>query len=206
MLCGIRYYRSEAAVFAPWATNGCGTNRWEGYPRKEFFTAVDPLLKASRSKLRGDATAPPNASPAGYAMSGPANLGLRRHPDSGRRVRCALGRDRRRCRLGDIVNVIGTSTCIMGLSGSSRASAGRVRRGSRFGRSTIHGHRSRDFPQTETCSKRSRGEPAYHAASIGQVSKTTRRDKPACCGCRWDNGDRTVLVNPELGGVTLGGI
>lgn len=28
--------------------------------------------------------------------------------------------------------------------------------------------------------------------------------RPACCRLSWDNGDRTVLVNAELGGVTLG--
>ncbi len=29
-------------------------------------------------------------------------------------------------------------------------------------------------------------------------------DRRACCDSQWDNGDRTVLVNSELGGVTLG--
>ena len=32
----------------------------------------------------------------------------------------------------------------------------------------------------------------------------SRPDKPDLLRLSWDNGDRTVLVNPELGGVTLG--
>jgi len=39
---------------------------------------------------------------------------------------------------------------------------------------------------------------------LAQAWKNIAPDKPDCCGLTWDNGDRTVLVNAELGGVTLG--
>ena len=37
-----------------------------------------------------------------------------------------------------------------------------------------------------------------------KVSKPIVPDRPVSCASTWDNGDRTVLVNPNLGGVTLG--
>ncbi len=34
--------------------------------------------------------------------------------------------------------------------------------------------------------------------------KVIGQAKPALLRLSWDNGDRTILVNPELGGITLG--
>ena len=40
----------------------------------------------------------------------------RRHPHPRRRLRRPLGRHRRRLREGDVVNVVGTSTCIIAMA------------------------------------------------------------------------------------------
>src|SRR5205085_11013250 len=45
------------------------------------------------------------------------------------------------------------------------------------------------------------------ASSVGELSKGLEAYAAGQTGLlrmTWDNGDRTVLVNPELGGVTLG--
>jgi L-ribulokinase len=42
------------------------------------------------------------------------------------------------------------------------------------------------------------------AESFAKARRLSRRRRPACCVLSWDNGDRTVLVNAELGGVTFG--
>ena len=45
-------------------------------------------------------------------------------------------------REGDVVNVVGTSTCIIAMAREARAGAGRVRRGAGQRASGVHGHRS----------------------------------------------------------------
>ena len=106
-------------------------------------------------------------------------------------------------RLHDMVNVIGTSTCIVGITDSTNLVPGvcGVVPGS------VHPHYTgieaglsatgdifeaiatrAGVPLTEL----SRGIEKYRAGETGLLRMT------------WDNGDRTVLVNPELSGATLG--
>jgi len=106
-------------------------------------------------------------------------------------------------REGDVVNVVGTSTCIIAMARRSAAGAGSLRRGPR----SVHP----DYTGIEaglsatgdifdaiarraqtTVAALSEGLDAYKAGQTGLLRLS------------WDNGDRTVLVNPELGGVTLG--
>ena len=106
-------------------------------------------------------------------------------------------------RLGDVVNVVGTSTCIIAISeepalipgvcgvveGSVYPAANR-NRGGAFGYRRIFEAIARRAGTT--VAELSRGLENYRAGETGLLRLT------------WDNGDRTVLVNPELGGVTLG--
>ena len=81
---------------------------------------------------------------AALAGVGRATRPASRHPDSRRRFRCALGRDRRRrARLGDVVNVIGTSTCIMAIGDTAPLDPRRLRRRAGLRPSRLHRHRSR---------------------------------------------------------------
>ena len=106
-------------------------------------------------------------------------------------------------RLGDIVNVIGTSTCIIGVSDRAECVPGvcGVVHGSVHPRLTgIEAGLSATGDIFDAIARRagttvaalSTGLERYRAGETGLLRLT------------WDNGDRTVLVNPELGGVTLG--
>src|SRR5579871_3174409 len=115
-LCGIRdtsrMPRSVCAMGHKWMWNGA----LGGLPGEGFLTSVDPLLAGVRSRLDGrydtsDAIAgelsPEWAHRLGLKAGIPIPVGaLDAHWD-------AIGAG---CRLGDVVNVIGTSTCIMALS------------------------------------------------------------------------------------------
>src|SRR5262249_22596722 len=107
------------------------------------------------------------------------------------------------CRIGDVVNVVGTSTCIMAISDRPVLIPGVC--GVVFG--SIHPNKtgveaglSATGDIFDAIAKRAgttvvdlaRGLDAYAAGQTGLLRMT------------WDNGDRTVLVNPELSGVTLG--
>jgi len=105
--------------------------------------------------------------------------------------------------LGDVVNVIGTSTCIMAISEMPNLIPGvcGVVPGSIHPRyAGIEAGLSATGDIFDAIARRanssvtqlSQGLEHYRAGDTGLLRLT------------WDNGDRTVLVNPELTGVTLG--
>ena len=107
------------------------------------------------------------------------------------------------CRTDDMVNVIGTSTCIIGITpsvnlvpgvcGVVQGSVHPLRTGIEAGLSAVgdifNSIASRAGTDVNTLST---GLENYHAGQTGLLRMT------------WDNGDRTILVNPNLRGVTLG--
>jgi L-ribulokinase len=106
-------------------------------------------------------------------------------------------------REGDVVNVVGTSTCIIAMARQTQLIPGvcGVVPGSVHPAYTgIEAGLSATGDIFEAVAKRaqsslaalSKGLDAYKAGQTGLLRLS------------WDNGDRTVLVNPELGGVTLG--
>jgi L-ribulokinase len=174
-----------------------------GLPPEEFLAAVDPLLAGVREKLDGRYRTSDHI--AGTLSSEWAvKLGLREgipipvgafdaHWD-------AIGSG---CREGDVVNVIGTSTCIMAIGNNVKLIPGvcGVVQGSVHPEKTgIEAGLSATGDIFEAIARRagstvselSRGLENYRAGQTGLLRFT------------WDNGDRTVLVNPELGGVTIG--
>ncbi len=177
--------------------------RWGGLPPEEFLIGVDPLLAGVRAKLQGEyATSDKLAGHLSAEWA--AKLGLRAgipipvgafdaHWD-------AVGAG---MHLGDVVNVIGTSTCIIGMSDMVQLVPGvcGVVPGSVYPAYTgIEAGLSATGDIFDAIARRadttvaalSEGLDAYRAGQTGLLRLT------------WDNGDRTVLVNPELGGVTLG--
>jgi L-ribulokinase len=105
--------------------------------------------------------------------------------------------------LGDVVNVVGTSTCIMAIGEKPALIPGvcGVVQGSIHPKYTgIEAGLSATGDIFDTIARRagttvaelSRGLENYRAGETGLLRLT------------WDNGDRTVLVNPELSGITLG--
>ncbi|MGZ5926738.1 MAG: FGGY family carbohydrate kinase, partial [Rhizomicrobium sp.] len=119
-LCGIRnpseLPRSICAMGHKWMWNAA----LGGLPSDAFLASVDPLLGGVRQRLDGHYRAS-NAIAGGLSDEWAHRLGLRSgipipvgaldaHWD-------AIGAG---CRLGDVVNVIGTSTCIMALSDEAK--------------------------------------------------------------------------------------
>ena len=203
VLCGItdptQASRSICAMGHKWLWN----ESLGGLPKEEFFVAVDPLLAGVREKLNGpyrtsDAIAGTLcdawASRLGLNAGIPIPVGaFDAHWD-------AIGAG---VAEGDIVNVIGTSTCIIaiakdaglvpGVCGVVAGSVHPAYMGVEAGLSAV----GDIFEAIASRAGRSVAEltdglASYRAGQTGLLRLT------------WDNGDRTVLVNPNLGGVTLG--
>lgn len=202
-LCGITsppgLPRSVCAMGHKWMWNP----KWGGLPPEEFLASVDPLLKGVREKLggryqtsdhRAGVLSPEWARRLGLREGIPIPVGaFDAHWD-------AVGAN---IRLGDVVNVIGTSTCIIGLSerpalvpgvcgvvpGSVLAGYTGIEAGLSAVGDLFDGIARRAGSDLRALTK---DLERYRAGQTGLLRMT------------WDNGDRTVLVNPNLGGVTLG--
>ena len=203
VLCGIRDVaqapRSICAMGHKWMYN----ESLGGLPSENFLVSVDPLLAGVRAKLGGRYLT--SDSLAGTLCSEWAEkLGLRAgipipvgafdaHWD-------AIGAG---VRLGDVVNVIGTSTCIVGLSDRTTLVPGvcGVVRGSVDPKFTgIEAGLSAVGDIFEAIARRA----GSSVADLSRELSGYRAGQTGLLRMTWDNGDRTVLVNPELGGVTLG--
>ena len=202
-LCGVTsprdVRRSVCATGHKWLWNP----KWGGYPAEEFLVELDPLLAGVREKLTSETLTSDHL--AGHLSEKWAEkLGLRAgipipvgafdaHWD-------AIGAG---CREGDVVNVVGTSTCIIamgpkadlvpGVCGVVPGSVHPQHVGIEAGLSAVGdifeaiarraGKSVRDLATNLS---------SYRAGETGLLRLT------------WDNGDRTVLVRSDLGGVTLG--
>ena len=202
-LCGIadakKVKRSICAMGHKWMWNAS----LGGLPPEKFLVKVDPLLADVREKLDGEYATSDRL--AGHLSSYWAEqLGLKTgipipvgafdaHWD-------AIGAG---CRSEDIVNVVGTSTCIIGITpsvklvpgvcGVVQGSVHPKRTGIEAGLSAVgdifQAIATRAGTDVKTLSQ---GLEKYRAGQTGLLRMT------------WDNGDRTVLVNPNLRGITFG--
>ena len=203
VLCGItdpsNVTRSVCAMGHKWLWN----ESLGGLPPEEFLVSVDPLFKGVREKLQGryatsDQIAgylsPDWAEQLGVKAGIPIPVGaFDAHWD-------AIGAG---VQLGDAVNVIGTSTCIIGLSSEARLVPGvcGVVPGSVDPKYTgIEAGLSAVGDIFEAIGRRAGLSAADLASRIGDL----RAGETGLLRLTWDNGDRTVLVNPDLGGITLG--
>lgn len=202
-LCGITdpadLPRSICAMGHKWMWN----ERWGGLPPEDLLVAIDPLLAGIRDKIIGryqtsDKLAghlsPEWAAKLGLSPGIPIPTGaFDAHWD-------AVGAN---IRIGDVVNVIGTSTCIIGMSNEEQLVPGvcGVVPGSvvpqsvgiEAGMSAVGDIFNAIATRANTpLSQLSETIATYNAGQTGLLRLT------------WDNGDRTVLVNPALGGVTFG--
>ena len=202
-LCGIRdpgkVKRSVCAMGHKWLWN----RQLGGLPPESFLTSVDSLLAGVREKLDGEyATSDQIAGTLSAHWA--EQLGLKpgipipvgafdAHWD-------AIGAG---CGTDDMVNVVGTSTCIIGITpsvnlvpgvcGVVQGSVHPARTGIEAGLSAVGDIFSAIAMRANTTVEAlGRGLKDYRAGQTGLLRMT------------WDNGDRTVLVNPNLRGVTLG--
>jgi len=203
VLCGIRDVaqlpRSVCAMGHKWLWHA----DLGGLPPEEFLVAVDPRLKGVRALLGGRYLTSDHI--AGHLAPGWADrLGLRAgipipvgafdaHWDA---IGAGIAE-------GDVVNVVGTATCVMAIARNASNVPGvcGVVSGSIHPQYVgVEAGLSATGDLFEVIAKRAGvtvraladGLDRYRAGQTGLLRLT------------WDNGDRTVLVNPRLGGVTLG--
>jgi L-ribulokinase len=203
VLCGItetdQLPRSVCAMGHKWlwhAESG-------GLPSEDFLVAVDSKLKGVREQLGGryltsekiaGQLSPEWAGRLGLKAGIPIPIGaFDAHWD-------AMGAG---IAEGDVVNVVGTATCIMAIAKQAANVPGVC--------GVVNGSIHPDYVGVEaglsatgdlfeviakrantTVKELAVGLEEYKAGQTGLMRFT------------WDNGDRTVLVNPRLGGVTLG--
>jgi len=202
-LCGItdpnKVKRSICAAGHKWLWNP----RWGGLPLQSFFSSIDGLFDGIRDKFDGEYLTSDHL--AGHLSEGWANkLGLQAgipipvgafdaHWD-------AIGAG---IREGDVVNVVGTSTCIIAMSKGTHLVRGVC--------GVVPGSVHPDYSGIEA-GLSATGDIFSAIATRAQTTVAELADglesfAPGQTGLlrlTWDNGDRTVLVNPMLGGVTLG--
>lgn len=203
VLCGItdpcKVPRSVCAMGHKWLWN----ESLGGLPSEEFLAKVDPLLAGVRAKLEGpyltsDHVAgrltPEWAARLGLSAGIPIPVGaFDAHWD-------AMGAG---ITEGDVVNVIGTATCIMAIAKSAGCVPGvcGVVQGSIHpSYAGIEAGLSACGYLFESLAKRAGTTVEALSAKLG----SHRAGQTGLMHLTWDNGDRTVLVNPNLGGVTLG--
>jgi L-ribulokinase len=203
VLCGVTDLaavpRSVCAMGHKWMWN----ESLGGLPPEVFLAGVDPLLSGVRDRLGGRyATSDVTAGTLSPEWAGrlrlkagiPVPVGaFDAHWD-------AIGAG---IREGDVVNVVGTSTCIMAIAREVDlipGVCGVVKGSIHPGYYGIEAGLSATGDIFDAIARRagttvaqlSSGLQPYTAGQTGLLRLT------------WDNGDRTVLVNPELGGVTFG--
>jgi L-ribulokinase len=202
-LCGItdpsQVLRSVCAMGHKWLWNP----ELGGLPPEEFLVKVDPLLKGVRAKLDGEyATSdkiagklsPYWAEQLGLSAGIPIPVGaFDAHWD-------AIGAG---CRKKDVVNVIGTSTCIIGIAAETRLVPGvcGVVKGS------VHPEHTgieAGLSATGDIFNAIASRAGKSIAELSQGLDKYRAGQTGLLRMTWDNGDRTVLVNPNLRGITFG--
>ncbi|HLW77328.1 MAG TPA: ribulokinase [Bryobacteraceae bacterium] len=202
-LCGItdpdKVPRSVCAMGHKWMWNAS----LGGLPPEDFLASLDPLLKGVRAKIAGRYETSDKI--AGELSSEWASkLGLRAgipipagafdaHWD-------AVGAG---VRLGDVVNVIGTATCIMAISespGLIPGVCGVVDGSIDPNRIGVEAGLSATGDLFGAIAQRA----GVKMSALAQGLDEYRAGETGLLRLTWDNGDRTVLVNPELGGVTFG--
>ena len=203
ILCGITEPKlvkhSVCAMGHKWMWN----SKWGGLPPQAFLSKVDPLLDGVREKLATECytsdhlagkLSPYWAEQLGMRCGIPVPVGaFDAHWDT-------LGAG---CREGDAVNVVGTSTCIIAIAKHVPLIPGvcGIVPGS------VHPHYSgieAGLSATGDIFEAIARRAGLKIAELSNGLKNYRAGQTGLLRLSWDNGERTVLVNPELGGVTFG--
>ncbi len=202
-LCGIRNSselpRSICAMGHKWMWNAA----LGGLPSEAFLSSVDPLLAGMRQRLGGHYRTS-GAIAGGLSDEWARRLGLKpgipvpvgaldAHWD-------AIGAG---CKLGDVVNVIGTSTCIMALSDQARLIPGV----SGVVQGSIHPDKLGIEAGLSAVGSLFDAIAQRANASIADLMGGIRDHVAGQTGLlrfAWDDGDRSVLVDPRLSGITMG--
>ena len=174
-----------------------------GFPPQSFLTKLDPLLDGIRDKLSGECLtsdhlaghlSPEWAEKLGLRPGIPIPVGaFDAHWD-------ALGAG---CREGDVVNVVGTSTCIIAMQQNTTlipGVCGVVPGSVHPAYAGVEAGLSATGDIFEAIAQRA----GRKLADLAHGLEHYRAGQTGLLRLTWDNGDRTVLVNSHLGGVTFG--
>jgi L-ribulokinase len=202
-LCGItdarNVKRSVCAMGHKWLWNP----DLGGLLSDEFLVKVDPLFAGVREKLQGEYMTSDHiagrlsaawAEKLGLKAGIPIPVGaFDAHWD-------AVGAG---CRTEDMVNVVGTSTCIIGITPSVNLVPGvcGVVQGS------VHPQRAGIEAGLSAVGDIFNAIATRAGTDVATLSQGLEKYQPGQTGLlrmTWDNGDRTVLVNPNVRGITLG--
>ncbi len=191
--------RSVCAMGHKWLWNP----KWDGLPPQQFLSKLDPLFDGIRDKLAGEYLTSDkiagHLSPQ-WAEKMELNAGIPIPVGAFDAHWDAIGAG---CREGDVVNVVGTSTCIIAMEKKTTLVPGvcGVVPGSVHPQYTgVEAGLSATGDIFEAIARRA-------GTKVSELSKGLEQYRAGQTGLlrlSWDNGDRTVLVNSELGGVTLG--
>ncbi len=203
VLCGIddpaKVPRSVCAMGHKWLW----VEEQGGLPPEEFLCRVDPLLGGVRDKLGGvyrtsehiaGELHPAWAAKLGLASGIPVPVGaFDAHWDA---IGAGIAE-------GDVVNVVGTATCTMAIAqhiGNVPGVCGVVNGSIHPDFVGIEAGLSATGYLFEVIAQRA----GLKVRDLAQGMEQMRSGESGLLRLTWDNGDRTVLVNPFLGGVTLG--
>ena len=186
---------------------------WGGLPAKAFLARLDPKLAELRDRLYDNALPP--GIPAGNLCREWANaLGL---PEG---IVIAMGGFDAHygavgsgIEVGTLVKIIGTSTCDcaiaqIGESGSPLHDPGHLRHRQRLDRAGLSWASRRGSRRSATSS--TGGSKVSARAATGCTPRCPRggvdqsRARSGLLALDWNNGNRTILVDPELTGLILG--
>lgn len=192
--------RSICAMGHKWMWNAA----LGGLPSDDFLREVDPLFAGVRAPLAAGRYLTSDAVAGTLSEEWAGRLGMEpgipvaagaldAHWDA---VGAGIG-------LGDVTSVIGTSTCIMAIAPEARAIPGvsGVVAGSIHPRyAGIEAGLAAVGDLFDSLARRS-GQPL---AALSVQIENYRAGQTGLLRLAWDNGDRTVLANSALSGVTLG--
>ena len=203
VLCGVQEAQAAARSICAMGHKWMWNRSLGDFPSEEFLVSIDPLLAGVREKLAGEyATSdtiaghltPQWADQLGLRAGIPIPVGaFDAHWD-------VIGAG---VRLGDVVNVIGTSTCIMAIGERPElipGVCGVVRGSVHPSFMGIEAGLSATGDIFDAIARRA----GSSVAALSEGLENYRAGETGLLRLTWDNGDRTVLVNPELSGVTLG--
>jgi L-ribulokinase len=202
-LCGItdprELPRSVCAMGHKWLWH----DALGGLPSEEFLAGVDPLLAGVRGRLGGRYAKSDQlagtlcgawAERLGLRAGIPIPVGaLDAHWDA---IGAGIG-------LGDVVNVIGTSTCVMAISERPEpipGVCGVVPGSVHPNYAGIEAGLSAAGDLFDAIARRA----GRTTAELFEAVADYRGGQTGLLRLAWDNGDRTVLGNPHLRGLTLG--
>ncbi|WP_025732142.1 ribulokinase [Carnimonas nigrificans] len=203
-LCGLKSReelpRSVCAMGHKWMWR----EEFGGLPPQDFLSRVDPLFNDINDKLDGHygtagdiagTLSPEWADKLGLKPGIPISFGaFDSHWDS---IGCG-------CKAGDIVNVVGTSTCIIALGDNALSPVpgicGVVPGSVVPGMLGVEAGQSATGDIFDAIARRA-------GTSVAALCDQLEGRRPGHTGLLrlvWDNGDRTVLARSDLSGVTLG--